>query len=202
MKIDFKKEMKELYTAPVETPKVIHAPALKYLAIDGHGDPNSNPEYQSAVEALYSLSYTIKFRLKKEGLDYVVAPLEGLWWTDQMKDFSIENKSIWNWTMMIMQPAQLSEETFAAVGEELRKKKSIPQLANVRLCSFEDGLAAQVMHLGPYSAEGPTVERLHHFIAENGYELRGKHREIYLSDPNRTAPEKMRTIIRQPIRRN
>lgn len=202
MKIDFKKELKELYTAPMGKPVVITAPALIYLAVDGHGDPNNSPDYQGALEALYSLSYAIKFRLKKEGLDYVVAPLEGLWWTEEMKDFSIENKSIWNWTMMIMQPPQLSEETFAAVGEELRKKKSIPQLANVQLCSYEDGLAAQLMHLGPYSAEGPTVERLHHFIAENGYELRGKHREIYLSDPNRTAPEKMKTIIRQPIKRD
>ncbi len=169
--------------------------------IDGHGDPNSAPAYSEAIEALYTLSYTAKFALKRSpaGLDFAVMPLEGLWWTPDMASFSTANKSAWEWTAMIMQPAQVTHEVFEQALESAKGKKQLAAFDRLRLESFAEGLSAQVMYLGPYAKEGPTIARLHAFIAEQGYELAGKHHEIYLSDPRRCAPEKLKTIIRQPM---
>jgi len=202
-KIDFKKSLKQLYAASAKEPVLVDVPAMNFLMADGKGDPNITPSFQRAVEALYSASYTLKFMVKKRkgAVDYVVPPLEGLWWTDSMKDFSVGNKGIWKWTVMIMQPEFVTEELFRRAVEDLvRKKKELPLLASVRLEEYGEGLSAQIMHGGPFSAEGPTIERLHAFIKESGHQLRGKHHEIYLSDPRKAKPATMKTILRQPVK--
>ena len=199
-KIDFKRELPELY-APSRKPALVEVPELSFLMVDGHGDPNTSSEYREAVQALYAVSYAVKFAIKRgpDGFDYAVMPLEGLWWVPDMATFTIDDKSDWNWRAMIMQPTPVTDEIVAAVSATATKKKTLAAIGLMRLERFAEGLAAQVLHLGPYAAEGPTIDRLHTFIAEQGYERAGKHHEVYLSDPTRTAPEKVRTIIRQPV---
>ena len=198
-KIDLKKTLKHLYNPTDKVVTVVDVPPMNYLLIDGRGDPNTTEEYAAAVSALFGVAYGLKFHLKRTaGVDYVVMPLEGLWWAEDMSQFSVERKSDWLWTMMILQPEVVTGEMFAQVLAELTKKKKLAELAGVRLESYHEGPSVQIMHHGPYSAEGPTVAKLHAFIAENGYALRGKHHEVYLSDPRKSAPEKMRTVIRQP----
>ncbi len=199
-KIDLVREFKEPY-APGREPATVEVPVFSFLMVDGHGDPNVAPGYGHAVEALYSVSYTLKFALKRgpEGLDYRVMPLEGLWWVPDMSAFTIEDKSAWDWTMMIRQPEQVDEDLFEQALAKATRKKELPAANLLRLERFAEGLAAQVMHIGPYSAEGPTIQRLHAFIADQGYERAGKHHEIYLSDPRRAAPGKMKTVLRQPM---
>lgn len=200
-KIDFKKELKHLYNPSEKKVEIVDAPMMNFLMIDGSGDPNTAQEYKDAVEALFAVSYALKFMVKKErGVDYGVLPLEGLWWTEDMTQFSVENKDVWKWTSMIMQPEYVTEDLVSKALEQVEKKKNPPALPKIRFESFHEGLSAQIMHIGPYSAEGPTIERLHNFIKENGYKLKGKHHEIYLSDPRRSAPERMKTVIRQPMR--
>jgi hypothetical protein len=198
VKIDPKRELKHLYGAR-QTPELVDVPELSFLVIDGHGDPNRSPRYQAAVEALYALSYALKFAIKRAGgPDYTVAPLEGLWWTEDMASFSVEAKSDWDWTMMILQPAEATPELVEqTIGEVARSK--LPAAAEVRLQRIVEGTSAQLLHLGPYAEEGPTIARLHAFIHEQGYQKRGKHHEIYLGDPRRTAPQRLKTIIRQPV---
>ena len=200
-KIDFKKEFKHLYNPSSKEPAIVDVPEMNFLMVDGEGDPNTAQEYKDAVEALYSVSYALKFMIKKSevAVDYGVMPLEGLWWADDMAQFSVENKDIWKWTSMIMQPKYATKELFNKATEQVEKKKNLPALLKIRFESFNEGLSAQIMHIGPYSVEGPTIERLHDFIKEKGYELRGKHHEIYLADPRRSAPEKMKTVLRQPV---
>lgn len=200
-KIDLKKQFKQLYGPSAREAVIVEVPEMNFLMIGGVGDPNKSQEFQEAIDALYSVSYTLKFMLKKgkEALDFVVMPLEGFWWTDDMTQFSMDNKDIWKWTLMMAQPEQVMEELFQKALEHVRKKKDSPALAKVRLQSFDEGLAAQIMHIGPYAAEAPTIEKLHNFIKEKGYKLRGKHHEIYLSDPRRSTPERMKTILRQPV---
>lgn len=200
-KADMRKLLKDLYTAGPQ-PKLVEVPPLTYFMIDGQGDPNASADFQAAVEALYSLSYTRKFEVKKSDPehDYVVMPLSGLWWADDPADFAGLNKEKWYWTLMIAQPPPLTEARFAALVEQVRRKKDLPALERVRLETLEEGLAAQVMHMGPYSEEGPTIQRLFEFIEAQGRKLFGKHHEIYMSDPRRVAPEKWKTIIRHPCR--
>ncbi len=175
---------------------------MSFLMIDGAGDPNGSEEYRQALEALFGLSYTLKFRMKKAGgPDYGVLPLEGLWWVDDLTALDFQKKDNWRWTSMIMQPDLITAEMVAEATEELRRKKAPPALPKMRFERFEEGLAAQVMHRGPFAAEQPTVQRLHAFVRERGYELRGRHHEIYLSDFNRTAPENLRTIVRHPVKK-
>ena len=199
-KVDYKKEYGDWYTAASSQAKWVQLPALNYLMIDGHGDPNSAPEYQQAVEALYSLAYAIKFKIKKGkgGLDYGVLPLEGLWWVPDMDLFKQTPKDDWDWTMMILQPGIVTPELAGSTLAEVRKKKNFPGLEIIRLESYTEGKAAQIMHVGPYDAEGPTIDKLHAFIHGQACGLRGKHHEIYLGDPRITAPERLRTILRQP----
>lgn len=198
-KVDFKRERRDLY-APKRSPVLVEVPEFVFLMVDGRGDPNESESFQEAVSALFTLSYTAKFALKGSGvIDYGVMPLEGLWWGPDMSRFSIEQKDEWSWTAMIRQPEELTRVVLARAKTEAAKK-SPAGLDRVRLERFKEGLAAQVLHLGPYSGEGPTIERLHAFIAEQGYALAGKHHEIYLGDPRRAAPEKLKTIIRQPVR--
>jgi hypothetical protein len=200
-KVDLKKELKHLYKPPKGKFTVVDVPEMNFLMIDGHGDPNTSPEYQDAVEALYALAYTIKFALKDdpETDDYVVPPLEGLWWVENMEEFSMEDKDAWDWTMMILQPEWVTEGVVREARAETARKKELPALGRVRFAPYHEGPAAQILYVGPYDGEAPTIAALHEFIRERGRELRGKHHEIYLSDPRRTAPEKLKTVIRQPM---
>ena len=202
-KVDFKRELRELYSAKGDA-TFVEVPELQFAMVDGHGDPNEAPEYAEAVQALYSVSYTARFALKRapNGLDYGVMPLEGLWWAKDMSAFTTGDKSSWDWTMMIMQPPQVTREVFEDARVAASRKKSLPAIDRLRLEVFDEGRSAQLLHVGPYAAEGPTIQRLHAFIADNGCEPIGKHHEIYLNDPSRTAPEKLRTIIRQPVRQS
>lgn len=200
-KLDLKKTHKELYQPSAAGVTLVNVPEFTYFMIDGTGDPNDNPAFEEAVQALYSLSYTLKFDLKKQGReDYGVMPLEGLWWCEDMACFNQQDKSNWLWTLLMVQPLPISAEQFADLAAQTLKKKAIAAIEQVRMESWEEGLCAQVMHLGPYAEEAPTIARMHAFIAEEGYERTGKHHEIYLSDPRRSAPEKMKTILRQPVR--
>lgn len=198
--LDMKKELKELYNASSKEAGFVDVPELNYIMIDGEGNPGTSQAFHDAVQALYSVSYKLKFTLKQSQLDYKVMPLQGLWWTDDMKDFSVLNKDIWKWTLMILQPEQVTEDLFRFAVTEVLSKKGLKDAAKLRLERYKEGFCAQIMHLGPYSAEAPTVQKLHEFTHNKGYALTGKHHEIYLGDPNKTAPEKLKTIIRQPVR--
>ncbi|MFB0504845.1 MAG: GyrI-like domain-containing protein [Candidatus Bathyarchaeia archaeon] len=199
-KIDLKKELKQLYNPPEKEAVIVDVPKMSFLMVDGQGDPNTAQEYKDAIEALYAVSYSLKFMIKKgKEVDYVVMPLEGLWWTEDMTEFTMENKDAWKWTSMIMQPPYVTQELVQKALKQVEEKRNLPALSKMRFKSFHEGLSLQIMHIGPYSAEGPTIERLHNFIREKGYGLRGKHHEIYLSDPRRSKPGKLNTVIRQPI---
>lgn len=192
--------MKTLYGAKRDKPQELTVPSMNFLMIDGEGDPNGNPEFQSCSEALYSIAYTAKFALKKtKKLDYKVSPLEGLWWSDRMQSFLDGNKDEWKWTLMIMQPKSVTAAVIERCREEVLEKKSNPAVPHVRFGDFKEGRVAQILHVGPYSSERLTVERLHSYITSRGGILHGKHHEIYLGDPRRTAPENLKTIIRQPF---
>ena len=202
-KRDYKKELKHLYRPSAKKVVLVDVPAMNFLMIDGQGDPNSSQAFQNAVAALYPLAYTLKFMVKKGeiGVDYGVLPLEGLWWTDDMASFSVEKKEDWQWTLMIMQPEYIDEEMVTTARKEVARKKNPPALSQVRFASFHEGRAAQTLHIGPFSEEGPTVEKVHRFIEEKGAQRTGKHHEIYLKDPRRTIPEKLKTVLRQPIKK-
>jgi hypothetical protein len=200
-KVDLKKELKHLYQPSAKKVAQVEVPTFQFLMIDGEGDPNTSQEYAQAVEALFSVSYTAKFMVKKgaQGIDYAVMPLEGLWWADDMSAFITNDKSKWKWTMMIMQPDFVTNEVIEAAIFEVKRKKGLPAVSKLRLERFSEGLCAQVLHIGPFSEEGPTIERLHGFIdARTGRD--GKHHEIYLSDVRRADPAKWKTIIRQPMK--
>jgi hypothetical protein len=202
-KVDFRKQLRHLYHPSANKVVVVDIPDIQFLMVDGTGNPNTSQEYQEAVEALYATAYALKFLLKKEQeVDYVVMPLEGLWWVPDMREFSVEHKEAWLWTMMIAQPQEVTAALFERACAQVQRKKLSPALAKLRLERFREGVAAQIMHLGSFAAEGPTIARLHAFIREQGYAFDGteqKHHEIYLSDPRRVAPEKMRTVIRQSM---
>ena len=201
-KIDFKKQLKTLFNPPKRF-VIVDVPEMQFLMVDGHGDPNVAQEYQDALAALYAAAYKIKFISKKQlGQDYVVPPLEGLWWAEDMDTFSTaRDKSQWDWTMMIMTPDWITGEIFADALEQVRRGKNPVALGKVRLESYHEGLSVQIMHIGSYDDEGPTILKLHNaFLPENGYVENGKHHEIYLGDPRRVAPEKLKTVLRQPIK--
>jgi len=202
MKIDLIKTMGNLYQQPKKEISVLEIPAMNFLTIQGRGDPNNNEEYSQAVGALYSLAYALKFSVKKsaQAVDFGVMPLEGLWWAEDMRRFNLEDRGDWMWQMLIMQPEYITPDLFARTVEDLRRKKNPPKLDQVKFECVEEGLCTQIFHAGPYGeAERPTIDRLHAFISEQGYERTGKHHEIYLNSPLRSAPDKLKTIIRQPI---
>ncbi|MFA5832333.1 MAG: GyrI-like domain-containing protein [Bacteroidota bacterium] len=200
-KIDYKKELHLLYASSSTEITLVDVPALQYVMIDGKGDPNTAIEYREAVEALYTVSYTIKFMVKKgKGLiNYSVLPLEGLWWVPVMEDFSTERKDAWLWKMMMMQPNLVTKGLFDDAIEAVQKKKNLSAIHKLSFETFNEGKCAQIMHFGPYRDERPTIDRLHNGISQQGYKRTGKHHEIYLNDPRKSAPEKLKTIIRQPI---
>lgn len=199
-KVDYKKELKNLYNPSPKEVVTVDVPAMNFLMVDGKGDPGKAQEFQDAIEALYSVSYTLKFMIKKaQDIDYGVLPLEGLWWADTMDDFMNSNRDNWQWTLMIMQPQFVTRELVEEALKQVEKKKNLPALAKVRFEEFAEGLSAQLMHIGPFSEEGPNIQRIHKFIEERGRKPRGKHHEIYLSDIRKVAPEKMKTVLRQPV---
>lgn len=201
-KLDLKRELKHLYLPSAKQVNAVEVPALNFLMLDGQGDPNTSQAYADAVEALFTLSYAIKFAVKKGPLaiDYGVMPLEGLWWADDMSDFVTGSREGWKWTMMIMQPQFVSRELVEETREAVRKKKNPMALHSVRFETFSEGAAAQMMHIGPFSEEGPAIEQVHDFIEQAGRGRAGKHHEIYLTDIRRADPAKWKTVIRQPMR--
>lgn len=201
-KINLKKELSEYYNPSKTKVAFVDVPSMNFLMIDGKGNPNTSKTYAQAIEALYAVAYTLKFMVKKGPLaiDYGVMPLEGLWWVEDMTKFDPENKDDWLWTAMIMQPELISPEMVEQALETVKSKKNPAALPKMRFESFEEGLCAQILHIGPFSEEGPTIEKVHDHIRSNGFELEGKHHEIYLSDIRRAAPEKWKTIVRQPYK--
>ena len=201
-KVDLKKDLKDLYSPSPEEAVLVRVPRFNYLMIDGSGDPNESQEFQEAVQALYAAAYTLKFVIKKEKkIDYPVMALEGLWWADDMEVFMIGKKSDWKWTLMILQPKVVTKALFKKAVKAAIQKKGLAALEKLRLESMDEGLSVQIMHIGTYAEEGPTIQRLHAFARERYFELKGKHHEIYLSDPRKVSAEKRKTVIRQPVQK-
>lgn len=201
-KTDFKKDLDAYHATPGEF-RIVDVPDLHYLMIDGHGDPNTSPTFTHAVEALYPVAYTLKFASKRElGRDYVVMPLEGLWWAEDMDAFTTSRvKSRWDWTLMIMMPDWIDQDLFATAVQRAAAKNRPDRLDEVRLESLSEGRCVQTLHIGSYDDEAELLARMHHeFIPTHGLKMVGKHHEIYLSDARRVAPDKLRTILRQPVR--
>lgn len=208
-KIDFKKQYKDLYTASAKAPKIIKVPRLQYLMVDGQGDPNTSPDFHAAIGALYGAAYTAKFMFKEkaEVPDYVVPPLQGLWWADDLSAFVENRREEWLWTLMILAPEWFTKLTLkacvAACKEKADKKKELvpPQLDQLRLEKMTEGQCVQMLHIGPYENECGTIEKMFAFMQEQGLACEGRHHEIYLSDPRRTQPEKLKTILRHPVKK-
>ena len=204
-KIDLKRVL-DTYRARRGEFRTLEVPELRYLMVDGHGDPNTSIDYADALAALYPVGYTLKLASKRElGRDYVVPPLEGLWWAEDMTAFtSARDKSRWDWTMMLLVPdwiaGEMVEQAIATVRAREGSERPV-RIDDVRLASLDEGLCVQTLHVGSFDDEGPVLEHLHReVIPAAGLELAGTHHEIYLSDPRRTAPERLRTILRQPVR--
>lgn len=202
MKIDLKKDRKDLYAPPVGDFTEVLVPPMTYLAIDGHGDPNTAPEYVDAVSALYAAGYAVKFAFRaRTGADFVVGPLEGLWSSEDPESFAERRKDAWDWTMLIPLPDPVAGDDIRAGLEKAAAGKPGLPLDRVVALRLDEGLSLQIMHLGSYDDETPTLVRLHHEVMpERGYTWNGRHHEIYLGDPRRVAPEKLRTVLRQPVR--
>lgn len=200
-KIDIKKSL-DTYRAPRGAFRLVDVPDMQYLMIDGHGDPNTSPAYAGALAALYPVAYTLKFLSREElGRDYVVPPLEGLWWAEDMDSFTVaRDKSRWQWTMMLMVPDWLGRRHVRQAVERAGAKNPPARIDDIRVETLSEGRCVQTLHVGSYDEEGPLLERMHRtFIPQNGLQVTGRHHEIYLSDARRTAPERLRTILRQPV---
>jgi len=201
MKVDFKKTL-PAYKAKHNTFQVLEIPIMQYLMVSGHGSPDSK-EYEDALQTLYPVAYGLKFASKIDlDKDYVVPPLEGLWWADDMASFTEDGrKDEWDWTMMLMTPSWIDSEMFEAAKEKV-KAKNLASLDKIYLEKYNEGKCVQLLHVGSYSDEGPILKKLHtEFIPDNDLTMTGKHHEIYLSDPRKVAPEKLKTILRQPVAR-
>ncbi len=199
-KIDFKREL-DSYRATKRF-RIVEVPELQYLMIDGRGNPNTEPAYVESIQALFPLAYALKFASKRElGRDYVVMPLEGLWWSADMASFTTErDKSRWEWTLMIMLPDWITADLFDEAVKRVGATNPPARLGEVRQEALSEGLCVQTLHVGPYDDEAAVLDRMHtEFIPENGFTMAGKHHEIYLSDARKVAPERLRTILRQPV---
>jgi hypothetical protein len=199
-KLDLVRTYKSLYTPSDREFHIVEVPALSFVMIDGTGDPNTSPMYQEAVSALYGLAYSIKFAKKKEtGQDFKVMPLEGLWWVENLAELDFKNKDNWFWTMMIVQPSFITMADFESAQRAVLKKGGSELAKTARFEVYDEGTSVQVLYLGAYANELPTVEKMHAFARQQGFELHKKHHEIYMSDPRKTDPEKLKTVIRQPV---
>lgn len=207
-KYDVKRAFRELYAPSAKEFTIVDVPPMRYLAVDGHGDPNTAASYRDAVEALFGVAYTVKFAGKRAlGRDVVVAPLEGLWWAEDMGAFVARDKGAWSWTMLIAQPDWIDEDAVADAVAEVQAKRARagdppnPALDVLRLEHLHEGRSAQILHVGSYDDEAPTLARLHdEWMPQHGLTFNGPHHEVYLTDARRTAPEKLRTVLRQPVR--
>jgi len=196
---DVKKEFK-LYYAPRNTDwEIVDVPPMRYLGIDGAGDPNTAKSYSDAVKALYSIAYTLRFSRSERS--FTVGPLEGLWWADDPTTFVTRKKEAWNWTMLISLPPWITDSDIESAKQSAMAKKKLPAMERVRAVSLSEGPSAQLLHIGPYDEEGPKLAQLHNeFLAKHGLEFSGTHHEIYISDPRRTKPAKLKTVLRQPVK--
>jgi len=202
-KVDLKRSI-ATYSAPRGSFEIVDVPPLRYLMVDGHGDPNTAEDYTAAVVAVFSVAYRLKFLNKAElGRDYVVMPLEGLWWSDDMATFTTDrDKTRWSWTMMSLVPDWIDAAHVDRARQEAAAKGRSPALDRLRFEDLVEGECAQTLHVGSYDAEAPLLDEMHHrFIPDAGMRMRGRHHEIYLTDPRRTAPDRLRTILRQPVER-
>jgi hypothetical protein len=202
-KVDFRKELRELYAPSSRDFTLVDVPRMSFLMVDGEGNPNTATSYREAVEALYSVSYAVKFASKKDlGQDYVIPPLEGLWTAADPAAFTRRAKEEWRWTMMIMQPTWITTAMVTrALESTTAKKKDLAALALLRFEAYDEGRAVQILHVGSYDDEGPTLARLHReYMPAHGLDFNGRHHEVYLSDPRRSEAATLRTILRQPVK--
>ncbi len=203
-KIDLKKQWNQLYNPSAKAPALLEVPAANYLMIDGQGNPNSSQRFRAAIETLFPLAYALKFAVRKQtGIDYVVMPLEGQYWgtpVDQTS-FTEADKEKWSWTLMILQPEWVTDDLFHSIHAQVKVKKSPPLIDDVRFANFREGMVSQIMHIGSFNDEEKNIIRLRQLAYQHGFQLSGKHHEIYLNDFNRTAVEKLKTILRQPVRK-
>ncbi len=197
---DIKKERKDLYAPRAGEFALVDVPELSFLMVDGHGNPNTASAYRKAVEALYAVSYAVRFAAKKQ-LDrvHVVGPLEGLWWAENPDVFLTRTKNDWSWTMMIHQPDWITPELVESARATAAKKRELPALEKLWFERFAEGLSVQTLHIGSYDDEAPVIARMHEFAASQGHVLRGKHHEIYLGDPRKIEAARLRTVLRQPV---
>jgi hypothetical protein len=201
---DMDRKLKELYFPPAGEPSVIRVPKMNFLMVDGEGDPSKPVSpFQQAIGALYGTAYTMKFMYEKGNPIRAakVQPLEGLFWTQGRKRMALDTHEGLRWTLMLRMAPPIGRREVTAAMKALKEKKDPPGLDKLRFEGFAEGLCVQVMHLGPYSDEPPTIERLFAFCRDHGYTVAGEHHEIYLSDPNRTKPEKLKTVIRYPVKK-
>lgn len=203
MKVDFKKTLKELYAPKAGVFTIVNVPKTNYLMVDGEGNPNTATTYVEAIEVLYAVSYTLKFHSKIElKQDYVVPPMEGLWWSSDPNAFRTRSKDDWKWTMMVMVPEWLDKKDFDLAVKKVHDKNPALHVERLRLESLDEGLSVQIMHIGSYDEEIPTLLKLHdEWIPQNGFTESGKHHEIYLGDPRKTDPSKLKTVLRQPLKK-
>jgi hypothetical protein len=204
VKTDFKKTL-DCYQAKRGEFRLIDVPKLQYLMVDGQGDPNTSAAYSEAIAALYPVAYKLKFASKIEmGKDYVVPPLEGLWWAQDMESFTAaRDKSRWQWTLLLLTPDWITQEVFVAIKAKIAQKNAPVHLDQVRLEFLEEGLCVQTLHNGSFDDEAPTLAKMHEeFIPQNGLRMVKKHHEIYFSDFRKVTPDKLRTILRQPVQKN
>jgi hypothetical protein len=200
-KIDLRKELKTLYTPSAKEPELVRIPKFNFLMIDGEGAPETQ-QFHEAIQAIYNAAYTLKFTFKFEkNIDFPVMALEGLWWLRQGEPFQIGRREDWCWTVMILQPNIVTKVLLTKAIRKIREKKEAPLLDAIRLESFHEGLSVQMMHIGPYATEPATMQQMEEFSKERGFVASGKHHEIYLSDPRRVKPEKMKTILRHAVMR-
>ncbi|ACQ78318.1 conserved hypothetical protein [Beutenbergia cavernae DSM 12333] len=197
---DVKRELPALYAPKNRAWDLLDVPPQQFLAVDGEGDPNTSEAYARAVEALYAVAYTLRFASKRDGFEFVVGPLEGLWWSPDPAVFTARAKEKWHWRMLITLPERLTGAQVTQAAAAAQAKKGLPAISDVRLERMHEGLCAQVLHLGSYDDETPVLAELHErYLPQLGLVPTGHHHEIYLGDPRRTAPEKLRTVIRQPV---
>ena len=191
-----------MYKPSLKTPSIIKIPEMTFFMIDGTGDPNNSEDYKDAVQILYNISYALKMKvIKKEtpSKDYVVPPLEGLWYMPKMEEWSMDEKDKWEWTMMIRIPDFVKDSQIKKAMKILKETKNPKSFSKLRYEQYDEGTCVQIMYLGPYNDEPPTIKKIHQFAEKNGYNLNGHHHEIYLGDPRRVEPERLKTILRQPI---
>ena len=197
-KLDLRKALKQYYDPPAGEVELIEVPPMKYVMVDGAGEPGGE-SFQQAMSAIYNIAYTMKFRSKKLlKKDYNVMAPEGLWWTKGRKIFPTKPAD-WHWTLMAVLPGFVTPKLFSESRDEVRKKKNPPGLDRARLETFDEGLCVQTLHIGPYSAETDSINKMASFAKDRGYRMVGKHHEIYLGDPRRTTPSKLKTILRHPV---